>query len=119
MPEKLLIIVSNTVPNHAQSVGVPFFQATVAAAMEYDVEIILTGRSTALATKYIAKEVSVGDGNTLQDLFQSAKEAGVYIKLCELTNEPLPDQVPEISEIVGHAYLIQEAMRKDVVVLNY
>ena len=49
MANKLLIVMVNTDPKNAAELGAPFFQATVAAAMEYDVEIILTGLSGQLA----------------------------------------------------------------------
>ena len=44
MAEKLLIVMVNTDPTNASELGAPFFQATVAAAMEYEVEVVLTGR---------------------------------------------------------------------------
>ena len=49
MADKLMIVMVNTDPANGSELGAPFFQATVAAAMEYEVEVILTGRSGDLA----------------------------------------------------------------------
>jgi len=43
MAKKLLIILVNSNPDNPEALGAPFFQATVAAAMDYDVEILMTG----------------------------------------------------------------------------
>ncbi len=40
--KKLIIIMVNTDPRNGEELGAPFFQASVAAAMEYDVEVICT-----------------------------------------------------------------------------
>ena len=51
MASKLMIIMVNTDPNNGAELGAPFFQATVAAAMDYEVEVILTARAGELAKK--------------------------------------------------------------------
>ena len=38
MADKLMIVMVNTDPANPGELGAPFFQATVAAAMEYEVE---------------------------------------------------------------------------------
>ena len=45
MADKLMIVMVNTDPRDPAELGAPFFQATVAAAMEYEVEVVLTGRA--------------------------------------------------------------------------
>ena len=37
MAKKLIIIMVNTDPRNGEELGAPFFQATVAAAMDYEV----------------------------------------------------------------------------------
>ena len=49
MADKLLIVMVNTDPTNPSELGAPFFQATVAAAMEYEVEVVMTGRAGELA----------------------------------------------------------------------
>ena len=45
MADKLMIVMVNTDPRNGTELGAPFFQATVAAAMDYEVEIVFTGRA--------------------------------------------------------------------------
>ena len=47
--KKLLVVMVNTDPSDPAEVGPPLFQATVAAAMDYDVEVVLTGKAGELA----------------------------------------------------------------------
>jgi len=51
MADKLLMVMVNTDPSNPQELGAPFFQATVAAAMDFDVEVVLTARAGELAKK--------------------------------------------------------------------
>jgi uncharacterized protein len=39
---KLIIVMVNTDPRNGEELGAPFFQATVAAAMDYEVDVICT-----------------------------------------------------------------------------
>ena len=122
MANKLLIVMVNTDPNNPSELGAPFFQATVAAAMEYDVEVVMTGRAGELAVKGVAENIQVqGDSpKTVYDIIKDAHEAGVKFKVCTATMETWGDNlIPEIEEIVGGAYLISEAMDDDTVTFNY
>ena len=47
MAKKLIIIMVNTDPRNGEELGAPFFQATVAAAMDYEVEVDLHGNGRA------------------------------------------------------------------------
>lgn len=122
MADKLLIIMVNTDPANGTELGAPFFQATVAAAMEYDVELILSGCSGELAVRGVAEKLVVqpGSGRTVYDFIKDAYEAGVNFKVCtpmlELWGN---DLIPEISETVGAAYLISEAMDDNTVTFTY
>jgi predicted peroxiredoxin len=42
MADKLMVVMVNTDPNNPAELGAPFFQATVAAAMEYDSVVTFT-----------------------------------------------------------------------------
>ena len=122
MADKLMIVMVNTDPNNGAELGAPFFQATVAAAMEYDVEVILTAASGALAMRGVAEKLHVkeGSGKSVYDFIKDAHEAGVKFKVCtpalELWGE---DLIPEIEETVGGAYIIQRAMDDDTVTFTY
>jgi predicted peroxiredoxin len=60
---KLLIIMANTDPNDPAELGAPFFQATVAAAMDYEVEVICTAASGILMKKGVAEKLVVKEGS--------------------------------------------------------
>jgi uncharacterized protein len=42
MAKKLVVVMANTDPRNGEELGAPIFQASVAAAMEYDVQVICT-----------------------------------------------------------------------------
>ena len=122
MADKLMIVMVNTDPSNPSELGAPFFQATVAAAMEYEVEVILTARSGELAKKGVADKLHVQEGSpkSVYDFIKDAHEEGVKFKVCTPTLELWGnDLIPEIEETVGGAYVIQQAMDDDVVTLTY
>lgn len=122
MADKLLIIMVNSDPRNSGEVSAPIFQATVAAAMEYEAEIILTGRSGELAVKGVAEKISTpGDSSkNLYHLIKEAHEAGVRFKVCANTlPEGRDELIPEIEETVGGAYIVSEAMDDKTVTLTY
>jgi uncharacterized protein len=122
MADKLLIVMVNTDPRDGPELGAPFFQATVAAAMEYEVEVILTGRSGELAIKGVAEKLYVKEGSpkSVYDFIKDAHEAGVKFKVCTPTLDLWgQDLIPEIEETVGGAYVIGQAMDDDVVTFTY
>jgi predicted peroxiredoxin len=120
--DKLLIVMVNTDPSDGPELGAPFFQAAVAAAMEYDVEVILTGRSGELAVKGVAEKLHVQKGSpkSVYDFIKDAHEAGVRFKVCTPTLELWgKDLIPEVEETVGGAYVIGRAMDDDTVTFTY
>lgn len=122
MAEKLMIVMVNTDPRNPAELGAPFFQATVAAAMEYEVEVILTAGAGELAKKGVAEKLYVKEGakKSVYEFIRDAHEAGVRFKVCTPTLELWgEDLIPEIEETVGGAYIIQRAMDDDVVTFTY
>ncbi len=122
MADKLIIVMMNSDPANPSELGAPFFQAAVAAAMEYEVEVLLTGRAGELARKGVAAKLSVHEGTrrTVYDYIKEAHEAGVKIKVCTPSLEIWGDDlIPEIEETVGGAYLISEAMDDSTVTFTY
>jgi predicted peroxiredoxin len=122
MADKLLIIMVNTDPSDPTELGAPFFQASVAAAMEYEVEVVLTGRAGELAKKGVAEKIFIQEGSpkSVYDFIKDAAEAGVKFKVCTPTLELWGnDLIPEIVETVGGAYVISEAMDDDTVTFTY
>lgn len=122
MADKLLIILMNTDPSNPSELGTPFLQASVAAAMEYEVEILLTGRAGELAKPGVAENLRFTEDadKTVYDLIRDAVEMGARLKICT-SNLDLwgDDLIPEVCETVGAAYIISEAMDDDTVTFTY
>ncbi len=122
MAKKLMVVLLNTDPGNLSELGAALFQATVAAAMEYEVEVVLTGRAGALAKCSVADSLQPHNDSpkTVHDLIRDAHEAGAKFKICtptlELRGEPL---IAEIEETVGGAYIISEAMAEGTVTFTY
>ena len=125
MAKKLLIVMANTDPRNGEELGAPLFQASVAAAMDYDVEVICTATSGALMKKGVAANLVVKPGSpkSVYDFIKDAHEAGVKFYCCspnlDLFNMTKDDLIPECSGIVGGAYMIEEVMEGDCKVLTY
>jgi predicted peroxiredoxin len=122
MANKLMIIMVNTDPTNSSELGAPFFQATVAAAMDYEVEVILTARAGELAKKGVAEKLFVKEGSSksVYDFIKDAHEAGAKFKVCTPTLDLWGDDlIPEIDETVGGAYVIEQAMDDEVVTFTY
>ena len=126
MAEKLVIVMVNTDPRNGEELGAPFFQATVAAAMEYEVEVICTATAGRLMKKGVAEELVIKEGSpkSVYEFIQDAHEAGVKFYCCspnlDLFDMTKDDLIPECEGIVGGAYMIEQIMEDDDVrVLTY
>jgi predicted peroxiredoxin len=108
MAEKLIIVMANTDPRNGEELGAPIFQATVAAAMDYDVEDLY---------------VKEGSPKSVYSFIQDAHEAGVKFFCCspnlDLFDMSQDDLIPECEGIVGGAHLIEQVMEEDVRVMTY
>ena len=82
MADKLMIVMVNTDPSDPSELGAPFFQATVAAAMEYEVEVILTGRAGELAIKGVAEKLHVQEGSP-KSVYDFIKDSNRFLKLTQ------------------------------------
>ncbi|GBQ17393.1 DsrE/DsrF/DrsH-like family protein [Acidiphilium acidophilum] len=126
MARKLMIIMVNSDPRNGEEMGAPFFQATVAAAMDYEVEIVCTATSGQLMKKGVAEalRVKAGSDKSVYDFIKDAHDAGVKFYCCspnlDLFDMTEADLIPECSGIVGGAHVIEEVMENDdVKVLTY
>lgn len=125
MSKKLVIIMANTDPRNSAELGAPIFQASVAAAMEYQVEVLCTAASGALMKKGVAEALTVrpGDAKSIYDFIKEAHAAGVKFYCCspnlELHEMTPADLIPECQGIVGGAFMIEEIMETDCRVLTY
>ena len=57
MTQKLIIILANTDPRNCEELGAPIIQATVAAAMSYNVEVICNGTAAKLLKNVVAAKL--------------------------------------------------------------
>jgi predicted peroxiredoxin len=125
MAKKLLIVMANTDPRNGEELGTPFFQASVAAAMDYEVHVICTATSGRLMKKGVAENLVVKPGSpkTVYDFIKDAHAAGVKFFCCspslDLFDMKHEDLIPECGSVVGGAQLIEEIMETDCKVLTY
>lgn len=125
MAEKLIIVMANTDPRNHEELGAPIFQASVAAAMEYEVDVICTATAGRLMKKGVAEGLTVKPGSTktVYDFIKDAHEAGAKFYCCspnlDLFDMTEEDLIPECSGIVGGAYLIEEVMEGNTRVMTY
>ena len=122
MADKLLIVVMNSDPQMVMEIIPPISQAIVAAAMEFEVEMVFTGRSAGLLKKGAAAELPLAANRTttVHDLIKEAVQAGVRIKVCATSLEYWGEEIiPEVEETVGGAYIISEAMDDATVTFTY
>ena len=125
MTEKLIIIMANTDTRNGEELGAPIFQATVAAAMDYEVEVICTATSGRLMKEGVAEKLFVKEGSpkSVYDFIKDAHEAGVKFYSCspnlELFDMTTDDLIPECEGIVGGAHLVEQVMEENCKVLTY
>ncbi len=120
--KKLLVVMSNSDPSVPESCYAPLFQATIAAALHNDVEVILTGLSGRLAIAGVAEsvEVDLESHRTMYDVIQEAHRAGVSFKACNTSLKMAAEElIEEVEEKVGAAYVIDEAMDDNTVTFTY
>jgi predicted peroxiredoxin len=107
MAEKLIIVMANTDPRNGEELGAPIFQATVAAAMDYEVDVICTATSGRLMKKGVAEKLFVKEGSpkSVYSFIQDAHEAGAKFFCCspnlDLFDMTQDDLIPECEGIVG------------------
>src|SRR6266496_6196178 len=84
MAKKLVIVMANTDPRNGEELGAPIFQASVAAAVEYDVEVICTATAGRLMKKGVAEKLFVKPGSpkSVYDFIKDAHEAGAKFYCC-------------------------------------
>jgi predicted peroxiredoxin len=120
--KKLLIIMSNSDAANPEDCYAPLFQATIAAALSHDVEVVFTGISVLLAIGDNAKraEVNLETHRTIYDIIKEAHQAGVSFKACNTSLTMAGEEmIEEVEEKVGAAYVVGEAMDKNTVTLTY
>src|SRR5262249_13557509 len=125
MARKLLIVLVNTDPRNVEELGSPFFQATAAAALDFEVEVVCTATAGKLMKRGGAAGLTVkpGAGKTVYDLIKDAHGAGAKFYACsgnlELFEMGRDDLIPECTGLLGAAALVEKVMSDDYRVLTY
>jgi len=122
---RLLIVLVNTDPRNGEELGAPFYHAAVAAAMDYEVDVVCTAAAGRLMVKGVAETLHVkpGDPKTVLDWIREAHGHGVRFWACpanlDLFEVREEDLIAECSGLMGAATMIRDIMDGDCRVLTY
>lgn len=125
MPRKLLIVLVNTDPRNPEELGAPFYHAAVAAAMDYDVDVICAATAGKLMRKGVAEAIRIKPGNpkTVYDWIRDAHGHGARFWACpanlELFDMTEADLIPECLGLMGTSTMLESIMSDDCRVLTY
>jgi predicted peroxiredoxin len=122
---RLLIVLVNTDPRNGEELGAPFYHAAVAAAMDYEVDVVCTATAGKLMIKGVAAglHVKAGHPRTVYDWICEAHDHGARFWACpanlDLFEITESDLIPECAGLMGAATMIQGIMDGDCRVLTY
>jgi len=122
---RLLIVLVNTDPRNGEELGAPFYHAAVAAAMDYEVDVVCTATAGKLMVKGFAEKLHVKPGHprTVYDWIREAHDHGARFWACpanlDLFEISEDDLIPECRGLMGAATMIQSIMDGECRVLSY
>ncbi len=122
---RLLIVLMNTDPRNPEELGAPFYHASVAAAMDYQVDVVCTATAGKLLLKGVAEKLRTRPDSkrSVLDWIREAHGHGVKFWACpanlELFGVTKDDLIPECEGLMGAAALIEQIMEGDGRVLTY
>jgi uncharacterized protein len=122
---RLLIVLMNTDPRNPEELGAPFYHASVAAAMDYPVDVVCTATAGKLLIKGVAETLRTraDSARTVLDWIREAHAQGVRFWACpanlELFGVTRDDLIPECEGLMGAATMIEQIMEGDGRVLTY
>lgn len=125
MADKVVIMLLNVDLQRLGSLGAPFFQATIAAVMDLEVDMYFAGPSTRLLIRGFADVIHPGSARekSVYSFMQDAHEAGVKFYACagamEENGLTLANAIPELDGVRGGAAFIGEVIEDNVVTLTY
>lgn len=123
--QRLLIVLMNTDPRNPEELAAPFYYAAVAAAMDYEVDVLCTATAGRLMHKDVASRIRVkaGDSKTVHDWIREAHEQGARFWSCpanlELFDKSEADLIAECSGVMGAAAMVQTVMDGSSRVLTF
>jgi predicted peroxiredoxin len=122
---RLLILLMNTDPRNPEELGAPFYYAAVAAAMDYDVDVLCTATAGKLMHKGVAEAIRIkpGEAMTVYDWIKEAHGQGARFWACpanlKLFDKADTDLIPECKGMMGAAAMIQDIMDDACRVLTF
>lgn len=125
MKRRLLVVLVNTDPRNGEELAAPFYHAAVAAAMDYEVDIVCAATAGKLMVKGVAEKLHVKPGHpkTVYDWIKEAHDHGARFWACpanlDLFDVSEADLVPECSGMMGTADMIERLMGDEYRVLTY
>lgn len=125
MKRKLLVVLVNTDPRNNEELAAPFYHAAVAAAMDYDVDIICAATAGKLMIRGVADKIHVKPGHpkTVYDWIREAHDHGAKFWACpanlDLFEVKENDLIPECAGMMGTADMIERLMGDEYRVLTY
>ena len=120
--KKLIIVLALCRAESPVDFAPPLQQAKFAAKMGYPVEVVFTGQTVPMLFGSQLGELRLGDEAQISvyHLLNEAVSAGVKIKACvEMCRAQLQDFIPEVTETVGAAYIVTEALEDNTVTITY
>jgi len=113
MDEDRILIMVTSGPDTPRRCATPFFMATLAAAMDYDVTMFFTIDGTLLLKKGLAATIyPKAGGKSVEAYLNEALEAGVKMTACTASTELhglVPEDLIEDVKMVGGASFWQMA----------
>lgn len=125
MTRRLLIVMVNTDPRNPEELGAPFYHAAIAAAMDYEVDVICAATAGKLMIRGVAEKLHVKQGHprTVLDWIRDAHGEGARFWACpanlDLFEVSEEDLIEECSGMMGAAAMIADIMDGDCRVLTY
>jgi predicted peroxiredoxin len=116
MSKRLLIVLMNTDPRNVEELGAPFYYAAVAAAMDYEVDVLCTATAGKLMLKGVAQALvlKAGEPKTVHDWIREAHDHGARFWACPanlaLFDKTERDLIPECQGVMGAAAMVQDIM---------
>jgi predicted peroxiredoxin len=123
--QRLLILLVNTDPRNVEELGAPFYYAAVAAAMDYEVDVLCTATAGKLMFKGVAEKLIIkqSEAMTAYGWIKEAHGQGARFWACpanlELFDKTEADLIPECSGVMGAAAMIQGVMDGTCRVLTF
>ena len=125
MSQRLLIVLLNTDPRNPEELGAPFYHAAVAAAMDYEVDVVCTATAGRLMVKGVADAIRItgSSDKTVHDWIRDAHDHGARFWACpanlELFDIQEGDLIAECAGMMGAAAMIRDVMEGECRVLTY